>query len=49
MSRIIEPFEDDGAYDRAIDELIEAGEYRKGELSIRNAIRRARNKEEEVR
>ena len=30
MSRIIEPFEDDGAYDRAVDEVIDRGEYRKG-------------------
>lgn len=46
MNRIIEPYEDDGAYDRAMDEIIDRGEYRKGELSIRNALRRARNKEE---
>ena len=38
--------EDDGAYDRAIDEIIEAGEYRKGELDIHAALRRARNKED---
>ena len=35
--------EDDGAYDRAMDEIIERGEYRKGELDIHAALRRARN------
>ena len=42
----IEEREDDSAYDRAIDEIIEAGEYRKGELDIHAALRRARNKED---
>ena len=42
----IEEREDDGAYDRAMDEIIERGEYRKGELDIHAALRRARNKED---
>lgn len=39
--------EDDTRYDRVVDELIDAGEYREGETYMHGALRRARNKEEQ--